>query len=166
MLLIALYLSAIVAANLFIAAFGPAAVAPVSFFLVGFTLTSRNRLHELWRERLVLNLGLLIAAGGFLSALLNLNATRVAIASVVAFTFSQALDTLIYEPLYRRQVKWFTRSNTSNLGSAVLDSLIFVSIAFGFSWPIIASQVAAKVLGGLFWTAILNRRVTKALGGR
>jgi uncharacterized PurR-regulated membrane protein YhhQ (DUF165 family) len=41
------------------------------------------------------------------------------------------------------------RLNGSNVPSALTDSLVFPTLAFGaFLWPILLGQFAAKVLGG------------------
>lgn len=156
--MIALYLAAVVIANLVITAFGPSAVVPVSFALVGFTMTARDRLHERWQGKLTVRMGLLIGAGGLISYLLNMDALPIAIASVVAFTASETAGALVYQPLLKRGVGWFSRANSSNVVAAFTDSVIFVSMAFGFDARIIAAQVAAKILGGFFWSIVLYRR--------
>jgi uncharacterized PurR-regulated membrane protein YhhQ (DUF165 family) len=47
--------------------------------------------------------------------------------------------------------KFLIKTNGPNLGSAVVDSILFVTIAFGVFMPlIILGQFLAKVLGGLF----------------
>ena len=50
-MIVALYLAAVVAANLSVAAFGPAASIVNAFLFVGLDLTARDRLHDSWRGR-------------------------------------------------------------------------------------------------------------------
>ena len=156
-LLVALYLGAIVAANLTIAHFGPVAAPLVGFVFIGLNLATRDRLHDLWGHRVVQNMGLLIAAGGLLSYALNAGAGRVALASVLAFALSESADALLYHA--RRHRPYLERSNTSNLLGAAVDSVAFPVLAFGgFPLAILAMQFFAKVLGGLVWSLVLNVR--------
>ena len=102
MFYVAIYLGAIVLANLLITAFGPDAVIPVAFLLIGLDLTARDQLHEAWRnDNLVLKMGALIAVGSILSWLLNRNAGPVAVASFVAFAATATVDALVYHRLGR-----------------------------------------------------------------
>ena len=47
---VALYLVAIVLANLSVAAFGPSVVVFNAFLFIGLDLTARDQLHEAWRN--------------------------------------------------------------------------------------------------------------------
>lgn len=58
--LVGLFLSAIVGANLISAHFGPGASIYNAFFLIGLTLTTRDRLHDLWGRNRFRNMALLI----------------------------------------------------------------------------------------------------------
>ena len=155
MALVVMFLGAVVAANLTVAHYGPAAVIPVGFTLVAFDLVARDGLHELWRgKHLAVRMGLLIAAGGALSAMVNAGAGRIALASCVAFTVSQALDAVVYSLLGDRAR--LLRINSSNVAGGVTDSAVFLTLAFGSFMPgLIAGQVAAKVLGGFVWSLVL-----------
>ncbi|WP_211235358.1 VUT family protein [Deinococcus ficus] len=156
--LTALYLGAVVAANLLIAHFGPAAAPVVAFVFIGLNLATRDRLHDLWGPHVARNMLLLVAAGGALSYALNAGAGRVAVASMLAFAVSEAGDALLYHA--RRHRPYLERTNTSNLLGAALDSLIFPVVAFGgFPVGIIALQFIAKVAGGLLWSVVLRPRV-------
>lgn len=156
MIYIALYLLAIVLANLTIAAFGPSAAIAVAFFFIGLDLTSRDQLHELWRgKHLFLKMATLIAIGSMLSWLLNRNAGPVALASFVAFASAATVDAIVYHFL-RAYPRWL-RINGSNIPSAAVDSLIFPTLAFGaFLWPIVLGQFLAKVFGGLIWSLVFR----------
>ena len=101
-------------------------------------------------------MGLLILAGSALSWLLNRQAGRIALASFAAFAVSSAIDTLIYALV--KGEKW-RRVGWSNAAGAVVDSIIFPALAFG--WPpdptIVAFQIVAKGFGGQIWSLILTR---------
>lgn len=157
MLAVALYIAAIVAANLTVAAFGPW-VSPINaFLLIGLDLALRDRLHEQWRGRhLWPRMLALIAVAGAVSWLLNPAAGKIALASVVAFCAAGLVDTLVYQMLAGRP--YLQRSNGSNVAAALTDSLIFPTLAFGGLMPgIVALQFAAKTLGGGLWSLILWR---------
>jgi uncharacterized PurR-regulated membrane protein YhhQ (DUF165 family) len=163
-LLIAAYLGAIVLANGISAHYGAGASIYNAFFMIGLTLTVRDRLHDLWRGHRLRNMALLIATGSVISyvAALTINSSsvpsdivaRIALASCVAFAVAEGMDALFYQALRFRP--WLERSNTSNVLSALLDSMIFVSIAFGWSWPVIFGQVCAKVAGGFVWSLVIR----------
>jgi len=154
-----IYVAAIVAANLSIAAFGPW-IAPLNAFLfIGLDLSLRDRLHDRWLANLLWPrmLGLILLAGG-VSYLLNPAAGRVALASVTAFVVASIADALVYHGL--RDRPYVVRSNGSNVVGAAVDSLLFPTLAFGGLMPgIVLLQFAAKVFGGALWTAALGRKV-------
>lgn len=156
MVYIGLYLVAIILANLAVTAFGPQSVIVVAFLFIGLDLTARDQLHEAWRgNHLFIKMALLIAAGSILSWLLNRNAGQVALASFVAFALAASVDAISYQMLgkYPR----FLRINGSNIPSALVDSLVFPTLAFGaFLWPIVLGQFAAKVLGGFVWSLVFR----------
>jgi uncharacterized PurR-regulated membrane protein YhhQ (DUF165 family) len=154
--LIALYLGAIVTANLSVATFGPDVVIVNAFVLIALDLTTRDRLHEIWHNRgLVWKMGALIATGSAISYLLNAGAGRIALASLVAFALAAVVDTVVFSCLKRN--KWLVRSNASNVASAAVDSILFPAIAFGAFLPwIILGQFLAKVAGGFLWSVVLG----------
>lgn len=151
-----MFLSAIVAANLIITAFGPAASIFNAFVLIGLDLTARDKLHEAWHGRhLLIKMSALIASGSILSWLLNRDAGQVALASFVAFACAAIVDTLMYALLYKQV--WRVKVNGSNLVSAAVDSFVFPTLAFGgVMWAITLGQFSAKVLGGFVWSLILG----------
>jgi uncharacterized PurR-regulated membrane protein YhhQ (DUF165 family) len=158
-ILIGMYLAAIVAANLLVAAFGPAISVVNAFAFVALDLTSRDRLHEAWHGRgLAWKMALLIATGSLLSYALNAGAGRIALASFVAFAVSATLDTLVYAALGWRA--YFIKVNGSNVVSAAVDSILFPALAFGLPllWPIVLGQFVAKTVGGALWAWLLARR--------
>jgi hypothetical protein len=155
-ILIALYLGVIVTANLSVATFGPDAVIVNAFVLISCDLVARDRLHELWHNKgLIWKMGALIATGSAISYLLNAGAGRIALASFAAFALASVVDTLVFSWL--RGKGWLVRSNSSNVASAAIDSVVFPVLAFGAFLPwIILGQFAAKVLGGFIWSVVLG----------
>jgi queuosine precursor transporter len=152
------YVAAAAGANLLAAEFGAAIVPFTAFVLIGFVMTTRDALHDAWQGRqLTLRLGLLIALGSLVSYLINADAARIAIASATAFAASETVNAIVYQPMLRRGVPWMVRVNTGNVPNAVTDSVLFVSLAFGFLWWVIAAQVLAKVAGGFVWSVVIGR---------
>lgn len=161
-MLIAIYLTAIVIANLSVAYFGPSVAILNAFLLIGLDLTVRDRLHEQWNGRgLWLKMLALIGGGSLLSYALNVNAGPIALASFVAFLGAGLADTLVYWLLGERGR--LVRVNGSNLVSSAVDSVLFPWLAFGWPllWPIVIGQFVAKVAGGWLWSLILFRRERK-----
>lgn len=155
-----MYLVAIVLANLTVTWWGPNMSVVNALLFIGLDLTSRDHLHEAWRNsNLFLKMLALISAGSALSYLLNRNAGPVAVASFVAFAAAGATDALVYHHV-RKKLKRFKSINLSNVASAAVDSVVFPLLAFG--WPplagIMALQFLAKTLGGLGWALILRRK--------
>lgn len=167
--LIGLYLAAIVIANLTIAWFGAGMAIPNALLLVSLDLTSRDRLHQAWEGRgLVWKMALLITAGSFLSAALDYQALPVAVASCLAFGAAASVDTLAFAAL--GACPWLIRSNGSNIVSAAVDSVIFLSVLASYGrlpWAIlpllILGQWLAKVGGGLAWSLVLTRRAGRGM---
>jgi hypothetical protein len=158
MVLVGLYLAAIVVANISVALFGPSVVIVNALVLIGLDITARDALHEQWHGRYLWpKMAALIIAGSLLSWLLNRNAGPIALASCIAFALSSLADTAVYAALGRWS--WFTRVNGSNIVSAAVDSVVFVSLVFGVWLPwIVLGQWLAKVVGGACWAYVLRRR--------
>lgn len=154
--LILMYLVAIVVANLLVARFGASVTILNAFLFIGLDLTTRDYLHEQWHKHLWRNMLILIASGSILSAVLNWQATPIAIASFVAFLASGIVDTVIYQVLGDRTR--LVRVNGSNVLSAATDSVVFPALAFGFPLliPVMLGQFVAKVAGGFLWSLALN----------
>jgi queuosine precursor transporter len=164
MILIALYLIAIVAANLLVAKFGIAIVMINAFVFIGLDLTMRDALHEQWDGRnLWAKMALLIGTGSLLSALLNWQVAPIALASFIAFTGAGIADSLTYHVLGAKTR--LIRMNGSNVIAAVVDSFLFPAIAFGFPLliPVMLGQFVAKVAGGFVWSLLLVQVHKQAL---
>lgn len=144
---VAMYLGAIVAANLLTARFGPAVTVVNALVFVGLDLTTRDRLHELWAGRwLWPRMLALIVVGSGLSWLLNRAAGQIALASLVAFLAAGVVDALIYHLTWKWP--WLARVNGSNVAGSLVDSILFPTLAFGEVLPlVIMGQFAAKVAG-------------------
>lgn len=166
--LIGLYLIAIVAANVLVAAYGPGISIVNAFLFIGLDLTTRDQLHDAWHGHgLVWKMFALILAGSLLSYWVDRGTAQVAFASLVSFAAANLVDALIYGLLRRRT--YMVRVNGSNLVSALVDSIVFPTIAFGALLPLIVlGQFAAKVLGGALWSFALHwrrsNRTTEAVG--
>lgn len=170
-----LYLVAIVVANIaFADVLDPAAGHSIGlqlmadfvicFAFIGFDMAVRDKLHDRWgNDRLLMKMSTLILAGSAISYGANwiLNAAspeivfRVASASFLAFALAGFTDFGVYHGLRRRSP--MIRVNGSNLPSAVVDSLVFPLVAFGLPmmWNFFAVELAAKIIGGLFWSTLL-----------
>lgn len=149
---ILIYALAMTLANLSVAAFGPSVTAINAFVLIGLDLALRDWLHvrlKVWQ------MGALIAFTGLLTFALNEAASKIAIASAVAFTSAAIVDWVVFTKL---KGSWLFRANGSNVAGAAVDSLIFPTLAFGALMPeIVVAQFLAKILGGGFWSWMLAR---------
>ena len=97
----------------------------------------------------------LIGIGSVLTALVNISASRIAIASFLGFLSAGVVDTLVYGKLIDREP--LLKINGSNLFSSLTDSVVFISVAFGLAPVIIAIQFIAKFVGGVVWSPIVRR---------
>jgi uncharacterized PurR-regulated membrane protein YhhQ (DUF165 family) len=161
MALAAAYIGTIVLANALIAALGVVPVgfglmAPAGVYAAGLAFTLRDGVQETlgpaWTVAAIL-------AGAALSAALG---AQLALASGAAFLVSELADYAVYSPLRRRS--WLGAVALSNTVGAVLDSAIFLTLAFG-SLDFLAGQVWGKSIVTLGTVAILSvwrarRRVT------
>lgn len=155
-LLVCSYLAAIVAANLSIVYFGPAAAIWNAAILIAFDLTARDGLHEAWNGRnLWPKMAALITVGSLLSWWLNADAGKIALASFLAFGASGIADALTYTALGGRSR--MIKMNGSNVVSSVVDSAVFVLIAW-LPWIIIPGQIIAKIIGGAVWSTVISNK--------
>lgn len=160
MLAVLIYVGAIVAANLSVAAFGPWMSPVNSLMLIGLDLTLRDSLHDRWRGPMLWpRMAVLIAAAGMVSYLLNPAAGRIAAASTISFCVAGLVDAAAYHALRYRP--WMQRANGSNVAGAIADSTMFPALAFGGFMPGVAElQFVAKVAGGAGWAWALRRWMT------
>lgn len=149
MLLVVLYVVLMVAANVFASLwmvplpFGLAVPAGVFFFAPLFTL--RDRIQVDRGVRFIYALILFTAVISWVAGLvvdLPLLA-RISLASVAAFAVSESLDTLVFTVVKR---PFAQRALASNVVSTAADSVLFVTLAFGFQTRIIFGQWLVKMI--------------------
>lgn len=148
------YLAAVVAANLLLNHYGPTAAPYIAFGLIGAVLIFRDKFADLVGPRRVLAQSALIAAGALITFLLNQDAASIAKASVIAFAASEAVEGTIY--YLNRNRPWLERAPLSAVFGAAVDSVLFISIAFGFSFQIAFLQFVAKVAGAYVWALVIG----------
>lgn len=147
-----LYIGTIFAANWTVQHYGVVDVgfgyqAPWAAFYVGLGLTLRDLVQRwLGREAVILA----ILAGAALSYTV---APSFAVASGVAFLVSEMADLAVYTPLARRN--WLGAVLLSNTVGLVLDSVIFLWIAFG-DLTYLPGQLIAKGAVTLAAVALLG----------
>tara|TARA_R110002012_G_scaffold169643_1_gene333702 strand:- start:589 stop:1104 length:516 start_codon:yes stop_codon:yes gene_type:complete len=152
--IMALFLLAIVAANLSVAAFGQAALPITAFVLIPFDLVTRDLLHERWNDELLwVRMFALIATGSLLSFVLAPGSSSIAVASTCAFALAGVSNAVVYHWL--NKMSRIYKMNISNAVAACIDSLVFPAIAFtAVDYNLSATQAGSKFIGGLFWTLV------------
>lgn len=157
MIYVILYLVAIVLANLSVAHFGVTFVYINAFLFIGLDLTARDKLHDAWNKKnLFPKMTVLILSGSLLSYLLNRNAGTIAMASFAAFGLAGIVDSIFYHLLRNKNKQ--IQINGSNVPSALVDSIVFPTIAFGSFLPaVVLGQFVAKTIGGFVWSIILKK---------
>lgn len=115
----------------------PGIMAPSGILMVGLALVLRDVVHETLGVRWAL-VGILI--GGLFSAIFS--PASLVVASTTAFLVSEVGDLVVYTPL--RKSGFVRAAVISSIVGLVLDSLIFLAIAFG-SLEFLAGQVLGKV---------------------
>lgn len=134
------YVLTIVAANVAITLFGVVPVgfglsAPAGVYFAGLAFTLRDLVQQRLGVRWTLAA---IAASAALSALLS---PALALASGAAFALSELADFAVYTPLARR--RWLFAVAVSNAVGAIVDSALFLWLAFG-SLAFLPGQVVGK----------------------
>ena len=157
------YIAVIVLANWAIQAFGVVPVgfglmAPAGVYFAGLAFTLRDLVQEeLGRVWTVAA----IVIGASVSALIS---PQFAVASGVAFLISELADFAVYTPLRHRN--WLAAVALSNTVGLVIDSVLFLLLAFG-SLEFLAGQVVGKLWMTLLAVALLwavRRRLAPSLG--
>lgn len=115
-------------------------------YAAGAALVIRDAVHDTSELR-----GVAVAiALGVTVSLLTAD-PRIAVASGAAFLLSETADALVYTPL--RQRRWRSAVVASSVVGAVLDTAVFLALAFGLAavtWQSLGGQLLGKVL----WVAI------------
>lgn len=139
-----LYLFSIIAGNFFVMWFGIVHVMGLTFpagvIFVGLTFSFRDFVQRQWGDWGCW-IWMLVATA--ITFCFNI---QIAIASVSAFVISEAVDWAAFKYL---KMSFRKRIYISNAFSAPLDSIIFVTIAFGWYWPAIWGQALIKYASGL-----------------
>ena len=135
------YIVTIVAANIAIKLVGPVPVgfglvAPAGVYFAGLAFTLRDAVQEALGRRWTIGA---ILAGACISASLS---TQLALASGAAFLVSELADFAVYTPLRHRS--WLTAVVLSNTVGVIIDSALFLWLAFG-SLEFLAGQVVGKL---------------------
>ena len=137
----AAYIGTIVAANWAVAAYGPVPVgfgliAPAGVLFAGLAFTLRDLLHEAagvaWAvAAIVAGTAVSVAVAG----------PGLALAAGAAFLLSELADLAVYTPLRRR--RWLLAVGLSNAVGLVVDSALFLWLAFG-SLAFLPGQIVGK----------------------
>ena len=134
------YILTIFAANWAISRFGAVPVgfgllAPAGVYLAGLAFTLRDLTQERLGRAWVVAA---IVGGAVLSAVIS---PQFALASGVAFLVSEFADLAVYTPLRERH--WLGAIAASNVVGLVLDSVLFLTLAFG-SLEFLTGQIVGK----------------------
>jgi uncharacterized PurR-regulated membrane protein YhhQ (DUF165 family) len=122
----------------------PYLLAPSGVLAVGLAFTLRDLTQE-WLGRRAVVVAILVGAG--LSYLVTSN-RDLAVASAVAFLVSEFCDFAVYTRIRERARTtgaWLGAVAASNLVGAIIDSVIFLWLAFG-SLDFLAGQIVGKLL--------------------
>lgn len=138
---LAAFVATVFAANLAITLIGVVPVgfglmAPAGVYFAGLAFSFRDALQETLGRRWVIAavvIGALISAG--LSA-------QLALASGLAFLFSELADFAVYTPIRRRN--WLGAVVASNTVGVIVDSALFLWLAFG-SLDFLPGQIVGKL---------------------
>lgn len=153
------YVGSIILGNIFVAIFGIGTLVlyntnapdhvfftltfPLGAMWIGLTFSMRDFVQRFWGHKFA---WFWMAVATFVTYLFNRD---VAVASVASFAASETVDWIMFYLLRRRSLK--CRLVASNLLSCPIDSLLFVTIAFGVPWysPAVWGQAIVKYAFGL-----------------
>jgi len=148
-----LFAASIYCANLLTSHYGivsaPLYSVTAGTFMAGLTFSLRDALRETSGRTMAL---VAIVIGALMSYEFG-GSEKIAIASGLAFLFSESADALVYEPLRRR---WWLAVTASNAVGMVVDSMLFLWLAFGSIqfWE-----------GQVFYKAVMTLLAIVAIGG-
>lgn len=152
-LLVILFLSSIVSANVAVSELDPVPVgfglyAPAGVYLVALTLVLRDLV-----QRFSGRLGLVCAGVGGIALSFVLADAAVVWASVCAFAVSFVVDTLIYSAVMRYTRSLAIAALLSGLVSLIPDTFVFLAMADLLDyWP---GQLVGKAVGTIVAAAVL-----------
>ena len=150
-----LFVATVLGANWSISQFGIVSIgfgtsAPAGVYFAGIAFTLRDLLHNQPGSSRPWIISA-IMAGAILSAFVE-DAQRLALASATAFFLSEMADWAVYSPLRRKG--WIVAVAASNSIGLLVDSLIFLSLAFG-SLAFLEGQILGKAYMTLLAIGIL-----------
>jgi uncharacterized PurR-regulated membrane protein YhhQ (DUF165 family) len=165
----AAFVGTVIAANWALARYGIVPIgfglmAPAGVYFAGLAFGLRDALHDLAGRWIVLAA---IAVGGIVSYLIEDGITipgghvPIAVASAVAFTLSELADLAIYEPL--RERRWASAVVASNVVGAVIDSALFLWLAFGSLDHLVGNTVGKVYMIALALPIVYLARRHRAL---
>lgn len=145
------YAATIVLANWAITMYGTVPIgfnllAPAGVFFAGLAFTLRDLTQDSLGRRWTFAA---VVVGAMLSGFLS---GPLAVASGLAFLVSETADLLVYTPL--RERGWLWAIAASNTVGLVIDSMLFLWLAFG-SLEFLAGQVVGKVEATLIAVVVL-----------
>lgn len=140
-ILLAGYIATIFVANWAITTFGVVPVgfglyAPAGVYFAGLAFTLRDLVQDSLGRRWTIGAILVGAAAS------GVFGDSLAIASGVAFLFSELADFAVYTPLRERH--WLGAVAVSNIVGLTIDSILFLTLAFG-SLAFLPGQIVGKV---------------------
>ena len=148
-----IYLSSIILANLLVQKYGIVSFLGLSFpagaVVVGITFTLRDTVQikygkwGCWAWMILASLITLCFSSG------------IAVASMTAFVLSESIDWIVFT-LYPGSIR--KRMVISNLVGIPSDSLIFVTMLFGWNPAAIAGQAVVKIVSSLVVVFFLVRK--------
>lgn len=143
--------------------------APAGVYFVGLAFTLRDIVHRIYGRAVVIGA---IVAGAALSYWVSNTVTipgghvNLALASGLAFLLSETADLSVYEPLRKRG--WLPAVAASNVVGLVIDSTLFLWLAFGslaFFWGQVVGKAWMTVIAIIILAALRRipmRRVALA----
>lgn len=163
----ALFVGTVYAANYAVTHWGFTSVgfglmAPAGVWFAGLAFTLRDVVHRTLGRWVVIACILL---GAVLSLLIEASASipggkvSIAVASAIAFTASEMADLSVYEPIRKRG--WLPAVLASNIVGLVVDSVLFIWLAFGWQAELVKGQIVGKAwmtLAAILVLAVLQRR--------
>lgn len=155
---LAAYVATVWVANLLVSHYGVVDIgfglhAPAAVFAVGIAFTLRDLVQRSLGRELVIA-GIVVGAG-----LSYFIAPSFAVASGVAFLVSELADFAVYTPLEKRN--WFGAIVASNTVGLLLDSWLFLTIAFGsltFFWGQVVGKAAMTLLAVTILAVVRGNR--------
>lgn len=128
-------------------------MAPAGVYFAGLAFGLRDALHEAAGDAWRVWVAAAIGTGALLSYVIEDAVTipgghvPIAVASAVAFGLSELADLAVYQPL--REKNWPSAVVASNVVGAIVDSALFLWLAFGS-----LAFIQGQVLGKLYMVAL------------